>query len=285
MIAIIIVNYNDWDNLKLCINSISLEIPYKVYVVDSDSKASNYIQELRKNSKVTFIQSPINGGYSFGNNLGLKRALEDGCDYFLISNTDIIFNKNSIENLISPLEDNICDIVGPKVILSNGKRQEEILGVRVRPISKLKLIMNSVTNGILFKDYKIKFNNIDRHNLLTYKVYGVSGCCFAFNKLTFTKVFPFDEHIFLYNEEWMLAEKAYRANLRTMINCKSVVQHMHGSTTKNIKLFSYACFIKSEFYVLRKLFPEYFILNYIIVFTRVPKYIYLFARENFIKRL
>lgn len=283
MIGIIIVNYNDWDNLRKCIKSISLQLPYKIYVVDCASKESPYIVELQKTENITYIQSSINGGYSFGNNLGLKKAIKDGCKYFIISNTDIVFEKNSIQNLIIPLQNKDCDIVGPNVILSSGEKQEEILGVRVTPISKLKLIINSGTKGVLFSKFKARFSNLNNNGLLKYAVYGISGCCFAFNKSASEKVFPYDENIFLYNEEWMLAERAYREGLRTIINKDSTVFHLHGATTtKQLKLFSYRCFVESEFYVLKTLFPRFLILNFVIFFCRLPKYIYIYIKERLI---
>ena len=113
MLGIVIVNYNDWDNLRNCIASVSVDIPYKIYVVDNDSKFDSYVYELNQMQNVVLINSPTNLGYSRANNLGLEKALNDGCDYFLISNTDIIYNSFSISTLISflvdPIKyDNLC---------------------------------------------------------------------------------------------------------------------------------------------------------------------------------
>lgn len=280
MVGIIIVNYNDWDNLRNCIKSIVVNMPYKIYVVDNASNSNVYEQELRAIHNVTYIKSNINGGYSFGNNLGLGYAVNDGCEYFIISNTDIVFESNSIDNLVYPLKNKFCDIVGPRVYLPSGEKQEEILGIRVTPISKIKLIFNSASNGLFFKKFRNKFNNRSRNNLENYQVYGVSGCCFAFNKLTFESVLPFDENIFLYNEEWLFSEKAFRKNLRTIIDNKANVLHMHGATTKNLKLFSYQCFVKSEYYLLNTLFPKFFILNGLISCLRLPKLIIIYFNER-----
>jgi GT2 family glycosyltransferase len=280
MLGIIIVNYNDWDNLRNCMQSIVVNMPYRIYIVDNLSKPNIYANELTKLENVTYIQSVINGGYSFGNNLGLTCAVNDGCEYFVISNTDIVFESNSIDNLVYPLINKFCDIVGPRVYLPSGDKQEEILGIRVTPISKIKLIFNSASNGFFFKKFKDKFNNRNRNNLESYDVYGVSGCCFAFNKLTFQNVLPFDENIFLYNEEWLFSEKSFKQNLRTIINNKSNVLHIHGATTKNLKLFSYQCFVKSEYYLLKTLFPKFFILNILIYCLRLPKLIIIYFKER-----
>jgi GT2 family glycosyltransferase len=281
MLGIIIVNYNDWDNLRSCINSIEINIPYKIYVVDNASKPNSYSEELLRNKNIVFIKSEINGGYSFGNNLGLSQSVIDGCDLFLISNTDIIFNSDSINKLIKPLQKRECDVVGPKVNLPFGKTQEEILGVRINPLGKIKLIINSASRGTLFKKYKDLFNN--KRNPVNNKlqVYGVSGCCFAFNMKTFDKVMPFDENIFLFNEEWLLAEKCIREELKVMVNYNSEVLHLHGSTTKLMKLFSYKCFIKSEIYLLKTVFPRFLVINMFILILRIPKLIIIYIKDKF----
>lgn len=64
MIGIIIVNYNDWNNLKNCIRSIEVDMHYRIYVVDNASKTDLFIKELKVADNVTYIQSNINGGYS-----------------------------------------------------------------------------------------------------------------------------------------------------------------------------------------------------------------------------
>ncbi len=280
MLAIIIVNYNDWSNLQNCINSICVGFSYRIYVVDNASKKNLYINELKQNQNVVYIESEINGGYSYGNNVGLKRALEHGCNYFIISNTDIIYNNRSIESLISILKQNNFDIVGPKILLPSGKIQEEILGVRVNPFGKIKLIFNSASNNLFFKQYRRLFNNKDKRQEGYYEVYGLSGCCFAFNEKIAREILPFDEKIFLFNEEWYIAEKSYSKGFKTMITCDSIVVHLHGATTKHIKLFSYKEFVKSEFYVLNKLFPKFFLVNLLILLLRFPKLIFLFLKER-----
>lgn len=280
MLAIIIVNYNDWDNLKKCIESISVNFSFKIYVVDNASRKNAYIEDLLKNVNVEYIESKINGGYSFGNNIGLSKAVKDGCKYFIISNTDIIFKRNSIENLISILQKKESDIIGPKIFLQSGAVQEEILGVRVDPIDKIKLILNSASNNFLFKKYRSSFNNNFKNGLDSYEVYGLSGCCFAFNETIATEIMPFDDKIFLFNEEWYIAEKCYRKGYKTMITCNAEVLHLHSSTTKNLKLFSYLHFVKSEFYVLNKFFPYFFICNLFIFFLRLPKLSVIFFQER-----
>jgi GT2 family glycosyltransferase len=279
MLGIILVNYNDWDNLINCVNSINASNKCNIYIVDNDSKPHEYINELKLLENVTLIMSKINLGYSAGNNLGLKSALDDGCDCFIVSNTDIVFLQDTIKKLISTFENSDVDVAGPKVYLEDGLEQEEILGVRVTPIEKIKLIINSFSKGLAFKNLKRVFSNKDRENQYIYRVYGVSGCCFAFNLRVAHEVLPFDENVFLYNEEWIIAEICHQRDLKVVVNPLSIVTHLHGSTTKDIKLVSYLYFLKSEWYVLNAYFRDYLFLNIVIAFLRLPRLVYVYSKE------
>lgn len=40
-----------------------------------------------------------NLGYAAGNNVGIKEALQDGCEWLVISNNDIVFCENAISEM------------------------------------------------------------------------------------------------------------------------------------------------------------------------------------------
>lgn len=108
MIGIVILNFNGWDMTMNCIESIrkSCKISYKIYIVDNAStiQMTKKFKLLIDNSyDCELLINQKNRGYSAGNNVGIKRALEDNCEYILISNNDVIFKNESIENLCSYL--------------------------------------------------------------------------------------------------------------------------------------------------------------------------------------
>jgi len=69
-----------------------------------------------KNCIVTFIQSEVNGGYAYGNNLGIKYALKGGdFEYVLLINNDTIVDKDFLMEMISVAEKVNAGIVGSKI--------------------------------------------------------------------------------------------------------------------------------------------------------------------------
>ena len=104
MIGIVILNYLTWNETFNCLKSISelnYKEPYITYLVDNGSseKMTEELHSLLEKEKVVFISAEENKGYAGGNNLGIRKALEDGCDAILISNNDIIFEEKTIETL------------------------------------------------------------------------------------------------------------------------------------------------------------------------------------------
>ena len=113
-VAIIIVTYKSATLAIDCLGSIEVEraIPglrIRVIVVDNASGDAQLIaQAIQKNgwsSWVTLIEAPRNGGFSYGNNLAIRRAYEDGAPrYFHLLNPDTRVFKGAVSALVRFLE-------------------------------------------------------------------------------------------------------------------------------------------------------------------------------------
>ena len=125
MIGIVILNYNSWNDTAECVRSILNEeskAEYKIYLVDNGSlqRPTEEQSEFFRKAGLELIQNSENKGYSAGNNVGIKKALDDGCDAVLISNSDVRYEKDSIYQLYDYLSHHPeAGIVGPKIILGN----------------------------------------------------------------------------------------------------------------------------------------------------------------------
>ena len=100
-VAVIIVNYNDAEDTKKYVKTISeYKILDRIVVVDNLSTTAGTFDSLKKleNSKVKVISSDKNGGYDYGNNFGVKylQSINEKYDYIIISNPDIEITENAI---------------------------------------------------------------------------------------------------------------------------------------------------------------------------------------------
>ena len=124
---VIIPVYKSPEWVKLCIYSVfkntNPETLNKVYLVNDcdDELTINCLNNLKsKYPKIEIIQNEENLGFVKTTNKGLKKA---SADYVLLLNTDCIIAKNTIEKLISHMEENkkiglICPVSSNAVNLT-----------------------------------------------------------------------------------------------------------------------------------------------------------------------
>ncbi len=92
-IAIIILNWNGLDDTLECLGS--LPETASIYVVDNASK-NNELASIKK--PVIKIQNAANLGFAEGNNVGIRRAIEDGADWICTLNNDTVVDRHFLEN-------------------------------------------------------------------------------------------------------------------------------------------------------------------------------------------
>lgn len=254
MIGIVILNYETWDVTLKCIKSIvKTETTEKIclYLVDNAS-TSSMPEELKKyiaEHNVTYITSKENRGYAAGNNLGIQKALEDQCEYILISNNDILYRKDSIEAMCTFMKEHQGGIVGPQVVDPNGKRQPSVGMIKtgIKEIFRFYTVLKCFQRKSM-----MKYQGMDLRADGQYKVFHVSGCCFMMDRKTAEFLYPLDENTFLYDEELIIGIRMEQANKQTWYDGKAVVEHHHGYTTQKNSVFMQKCIRDSEQYYCRE---------------------------------
>lgn len=252
MLGIVILNYKSYSDTIKCVDSITettVNTDYKIYIVDNDSPDSSY-ERLRKiyknNHKIQVIQSGKNGGYSFGNNIGSKQAIQDGCDAILISNTDIIYFKETIDSMYRKLfKNNDIAVVGPNMIDSSDKYCQ----ITILPPSIKDYWMSKKPFSLFSKKNKEKSKYT-----IDYIFRGmVQGSSYLIKSDTLEKIGFFDENVFLFGEELILANKLNKENMDTLIDSKALVLHDHSTTiSKEGIAFERYHMYYSTIYVLRR---------------------------------
>lgn len=92
-----------------------------VYFIDNTPSPDtrNILKKLSEQTgytKFSHFESVENIGVAAANNIGIKQALTDKCEYILLLNNDLLFtDSNLISTLLSLLEKNSLDIIVPKI--------------------------------------------------------------------------------------------------------------------------------------------------------------------------
>lgn len=251
MIGIVILNYNNWKASEACIESVfAIGGEYRIYHVDNASPAepTQHILELLKDDRCVSIINQKNMGYNSGNNVGVQRALEDGCDAIIISNNDVQYLENSIEILEKYLEEHKASgvgIVAPRELTSQ-------MGVRIPTAyhtpSMDRLLYCQTGWRNLFRKKARSYEKHWPEDNMPFEVYAAGGGCFMMSRECALKVTPFDEYPFLYCEEWMLGAHMEKLGLKTVVVPSSRVIHNHGATMQGVSAFSQMHMVRSEIY-------------------------------------
>ncbi|MEZ4749497.1 MAG: glycosyltransferase family 2 protein [Bdellovibrionota bacterium] len=115
--SVLILNWNSSDEtIRLHSEIKKLNAGFNVTVIDNSSRPKDQENLRRHIPSEDFIQSGKNLGYSWGNNFGLRKAIENGYDCACILNPDILIKDNFISPLVSQLETNPqIAAIGPRV--------------------------------------------------------------------------------------------------------------------------------------------------------------------------
>lgn len=214
-VAIIILNYNDFENTSKYVNQIkSYQCIDKIVVVDNLSSANEEFRRLLslRDDKVDVIQSDKNGGYAYGNNVGIHyvESLQENYPFIIISNPDVEITQDAIEKTIEHLEKHSnVGIASPAMYYKKGERL-----VRARRGAwKKRTIGIDIANGtritqaLLYPLFKKGEYRQEELKTDVVKVFAVAGSFFIAKLSALQEIDYLDENTFLFYEEDILGEK------------------------------------------------------------------------------
>lgn len=235
---VIVVSYNDIEVTKEFIdNSETLKSIDKIIIVDNCStnnlyeEIKSYIKCKNLTDKIECIKSQRNGGYSYGNNYGIKYAINKySPKYISISNADVILNDKALYTCIEKLNTySDLGFVAPTMLTP---QKDKIKSYWVIPTYTMLL----KRNFIVFLDLVRKLENFsfEKEDDLVFAGC-LNGSFFMGKSDTFIKIDYLDEDVFLYNEESILGCKIRDANLKNAVITNETYIHNHkGSIELNI---------------------------------------------------
>lgn len=238
-LSIIIVTYNSNNYIKHCLDSIfhynDIGQDLEVIIVDNSSEAVSFqlhslIIDTYLN-KVKFIKNDRNGGYGYGNNIGIKNAVGK---YIAIMNPDVTMTQPLFFDAIQQFEkDKNLGILGYKQYgafnLSFFFRQEYFIPILTPALTKI----------------------CNRANWYIETQMYLSGAYFFTKKDAFDKIGNFDENIFLYCEEPDITNRFLNAGFSIKYDSSKSYRHeIDGRTEMSNSGFKYL--LDSYLYYLEK---------------------------------
>lgn len=228
-LAAIIVNYNcamlsiaTAQMLTDCSDIECIVIVDNYSTDESWSQLSNYQQD-----SIVAVRAPRNGGYGYGNNLGVQYAKQKlHATHALIVNPDVRVTGAAISELCKCF--NKDDIAVASI--------EQIIPGHGRAVSAWNFYSFSALvckGGVLGSLY---FNRMMDKHIQYYdgiaEVNCVAGPLLMVDIPKFLQVGGYDEDVFLYFEEDILGWKMQQSGYRTISVNSTYYLHLHGETIK-----------------------------------------------------
>lgn len=224
-VVLVYKNYNDLEDFYNSIKQV-VNFSYKVVVIESffTNEMSEKIKEIAYSNNSDYI-CVENRGYGYGNNIGLKISVEKyKSRYTIISNPDIIINKLDINELNKTK----FDVMGPKIIRKDGKNQNPMYIKENYNNTYFLGYISKHHSKLLFYIYIIvyKISNLINKRAGILKVYALHGSFLIFNTDFIKYNLPlFDDNMFLFCEEHLLAYKFKKKNSKVIYNPNLIVYH------------------------------------------------------------
>jgi GT2 family glycosyltransferase len=236
-IAVVIVSYK---SARLTIDSLaSIEsqglIPgcvVRALVVDNASgdlpEIELAVRQRGWSSWVTLLEAPTNGGFAYGNNLGIARAYQDGRpDYVYLLNPDAQVRPGAIASLIDFMETH------PAVGIA-GSSFENLDGSDWPMAFRFPTLQSEIISGLdfglvsrLLKRWEVPI----RMPKIEQPVDWICGASMMIRPAVLDSVGALDENYFLYFEETDFCYRAKQAGFMTWYVPKSRVMHIMGQST------------------------------------------------------
>ena len=244
MLGIVIANWNGEKLIDKCLESLENQVfkDFKVYIIDnaSNDNSRDVIKKYMNRLNIDLMEMSYNTGFALANNIGIKKAIKDGCNYILTLNNDVEVPKESLKKAMESIEIN-------------------------KEFDVFQLFMINYFNkdvcdaaGLKFKDDLIplqvgfKENVADILNKDDIKIEGVcaGAAIYSTKALETVKLDDenyFDSNFFAYFEDVDLSLRLKGSGYKFKLLKDSIVYHMHSATGGKTSGFK-------EYYLTRNLF-------------------------------
>ena len=254
-VSAIIINYNTFALTSNCIRSViehTHGINYEIILVDNASTECVAGDFLKEFSSVKLIRSESNGGFAFGNNLGIEKATGN---YFLLLNSDTMLQEDSISKAVEYMQQHTeAGVVGCRMTYPNGKVQYSAR--RFRSISWELLDL------FRFIPWLMPYNKRAKRMLGKYFRHDadmdcdwVNGAFFLFPRKVFDQLpgKKLDDRFFMYGEDQLWCEQIRSLGFKILFYSGTTIIHINsGSTDQSKQLKLRKTMMKHELEIMRQ---------------------------------
>ncbi len=237
-VSVIIINYNTFTLTGNCIRSViehTHATEYEIILVDNASTECDADKFLQEFSSIKLIKSDKNGGFAFGNNIGIEQATGD---YILLLNSDTVLTEDSISKCVEYLQQHKeTGVLSCRMTYSNGKIQ--YTARRFRSVSWELLDLFRFIPWLM--PYKMRAKKMlgkyFRHDENT-ECDWVNGAFFLLPRKVIDQLpgKKLDERFFMYGEDQLWCEQIKSLGYKILFYAATTIIHINSGSTDQSKL-------------------------------------------------
>lgn len=244
-VSVVVVNFKQLEYLKAFIDSLNILFVYNSYdveliIVDNSGEVDQ--QEVQGDNlfSVTVLKKG-NIGYLKGLVEGMKYSQKNNPDVFILCNPDIVFETSITKKDFEIIKAN--GIVAPYVYDLSGVSQNpnrknrmskteqliwSVMTISYEVYSSISLIKEGLKN-IIKASKAVK--KAPKESIDSFEIYLPHGCCMFVDSGLAEKANLFDEDIFLWGEEAVIAGKCRENGGRVWFQSSIKVKHFSHTST------------------------------------------------------
>lgn len=224
-VAVVLVNYNGRQYNAACIDSLLLQqgdFELRIIVVDNASQddSMRLIRErYGTDERIETVFLDDNYGFSYANNVGIRRAAAWEAAYVLLLNNDTEVEKDMLAQMMDCAARHPDSMIAPKICYSDLRDVIWSAGGAVSPvIRKVRHIgLDQKDTGQFGQERQIAF---------------ATGCCLLLPGTVIEKAGYLDERFFLYYEDTEYSFRLRRNGIAIYYCPKARLYHKVGASSK-----------------------------------------------------
>lgn len=245
-ICIVILNWRSREETVECIKSLkaNIRVQYTILVIDnhSDDGSVEYINSTLKNSgfitklcgkdgwssiskipeeELVIYETERNGGYAYGNNIGMKMAFAMGFDYVWILNNDTFIKNDALMPMLEKIRRDNNGIIGSIIKKPSGEVECYGGGIAYPCIGRVRVVRD-------YSGFKKDMRN-----------FFLMGASILVPKKIYEEVGGLDEKYFMYFEEADWQRNILRAGYFLDVAEESTVFHLSSEKERSESYYYY----------------------------------------------